>query len=233
ERLQVFSQLHVSPVLATFPGRTEEVPVVRTTVREGRAAQTILWQSALDDIALVVLGGVGAGAGKQAPGLFGGVARTLALQGACPVILIPRDYGFTRVERLALAFAAIDDISRMSAITRRIITALRPQVHFVHVRREDAEGKGAEAAVRREEAFRQLSRVPGVPESSYCFDALPAGKVTETLIHYTKQHRIDLLVLGGQRRTFFERLFETGHLRPLINRCGVPLLIIPFHLEEL
>ncbi len=222
-QLTALAHQHVEPVLAAFRGRAEGIPAVTTAALEGTAAQTILWQSTEDDVALIVLGGVGAGAGSHAPGLFGGVARTLALQGACPVILIPKDYGSPEVERLALAFDGVDDIRQMSAFARRIIVALRPEVHYVHVCEQ-----GAAEEARRKEEFMELASGPAFPSYTYQFDTIPAGKVTEQLLHYTKQHSIDLLVLGGQRRGFFERLFEADHLGPLVNHCEVPLLIIPF-----
>ncbi len=224
EQLKQFAQRNVEPVLATFQGRLDTLPVVRTVALEGVAAQTILWQSAQDEVGLIVVGGVGAGAGLHPPGIFGGVARTVALKGACPVILIPKEYGYPRVERLSIAFASVEDIRKISAFTRRIIQALHPEVHFVHVRDADDHTEAL-----REEEFLELACGPGFPSYTYRFDALPRGKVVEQLLDYVHREHINLLVLGGERRTFLERLFTSGHLRPLIKRSGVPLLVVPFN----
>ena len=223
QQLETFARRNVEPVLATFQGRLDLLPAVTTTTLEGKVARTLLDLSSQADTELIIMGGVGAGAGYHAPGLFGSVARRVALRSLSPVILIPKDYGYPQVARLALAFDGTDAIRHMSAFSRRIITALRPEVHFVHVRDHDGT-----VEARIEEEFVELACGPGFPSYTYKFDALPAGKVTEALLHYAQARGINLLVLGGQRRGFFERLFRPGHLRPLVNRCAVPLLVIPY-----
>ncbi len=223
EAVKTFAQRNVEPVLTTLQGRMDSPPAVHTAVLEGVAAQTILWQSAQEDVGLLVMGGVGAGAGLHPPGIFGGVARTVALQGGCPVVLIPKGYGYLRVERLSIAFDGVDDIRRMSPFTRRVIGALHPEVHFVHVREADERTEA-----QREEEFLELAVGPGFPSYTYRFDALPRGRVVEQLLEYTKAKNINLLVLGGERRAFLERLFTPGHLGPMVRRMEVPLLIIPF-----
>ncbi|CAH1000707.1 hypothetical protein LEM8419_01841 [Neolewinella maritima] len=223
KQLTDFARRNVEPVLSTFQGRLDLLPNVKTAALEGAAAQTILWESTKEDVALIVMGGVGAGAGLHPPGIFGGVARTLALRSGCPLILIPKEYGYPQVERLAIAFDGVDDIRRMAAFSRRVIKALHPEVHFVHVREQDHLTEA-----RRDDEFLDLACGANFPSYTYKFDALPHGKVTEELLAYTERERINLLVLGGERRSFFERLFEAGHLAPLVKRCTVPMLIIPF-----
>ncbi|MCP9234581.1 universal stress protein [Lewinella sp. JB7] len=222
-RLEEFARHHVEPVLATFQGRLNTLPAIRTAAVEGTAAQTILWQSTDDDTALIVMGGVGAGAGLHPPGIFGEVARHVAQRGGCPVLLIPKDYGYPTVAKLAIAFDDADDIRQMGSFARRMIQALHPEVHFVHVRKPDAREES-----RNRAAFRELAHGPDFPTYVYHFDALPDGKVEESLLTYVVEKDIDLLVLGGERRGFFDRLFEASHLKPLLRRCAVPLLVIPF-----
>jgi nucleotide-binding universal stress UspA family protein len=221
--LREFTRKNAQPVLATFQGSPETLPNIRTAIMEGVAAPTLLWQTTRDDVSLVIMGGVGAGAGKHPPGIFGSVARRLAMKAECPLILIPRGHGFPHVDRLAIAFEEAEDIRQVSGFSRKIITALHAEVHYVHVRGRDAALEDA-----REEEFLALSIGPGFPSYTYTFDRLPAGAVVQQLLDYTSREKINLLVLGGERRGFFEGLFRASHLGPLVKRCAIPLLIIPF-----
>ncbi len=220
--LRTFVHRNADPVLATFQGRIDTLPAIRILTEEGAAAQRILWETTGEDTALMVMGGVGAGAGLHPPGLFGGVARTVALKGSCPLILIPPDYGDPKVERLAIAFDDAEQVRQLAGFTQTIIKALRPEVHFVHVAKADWT-----AEADNEADFLRLSWETEFPGHAFKFDALPEGNVVDRLLHYTLREEIGLLVLGGERRSFFERLFQPGHLRPLIRQCEVPLLIIP------
>jgi nucleotide-binding universal stress UspA family protein len=71
----------------THAGQPAPVEVV-----EGDPAQTVLWRSTSEQTGLIVMGGVGAGAGAHPPGIFGGVARQVATRGGCPVMLLPKGY---------------------------------------------------------------------------------------------------------------------------------------------
>ncbi|NJB87682.1 nucleotide-binding universal stress UspA family protein [Lewinella marina] len=228
DRLSYFTRRNVEPVLATFQGRMDVLPAVKTLALEGGAAKQLTELSHAEDVGLIVMGGVGTGAGLQPPGAFGGVARAVALRGGCPVILIPKDYGYPRVERLALAFDGTDDIRHMSGFARKIIRALRPEVHFVHVA-----GRDAEAEWQTKKEFLDLACGPNFPSYTYHLDELNHGPVVKQLLTYTERTGIDLLILGGERRGFLERLIAPGHLRPLINRSGVPILVIPFQRQVL
>ncbi|THH40299.1 universal stress protein [Neolewinella litorea] len=223
DQLDKFTRRNVEPVLATFQGRLDVLPAVKSMALEGRAARKILRISKAADVGLIVMGGVGAGAGLHPPGAFGSVASRVALRGGCPVILIPKDYGAPPVERLALAFNSVNDVRYMRGFTQKIVRALHPEVRFVHV------NAGSKAGTpEQQEEFRKLADEPGFPSRTYQLDFLGPGPVVKQLLTYTEEEEIDLLILGGERRGFLERLLIPAHLRPLVHRCTVPVLIIPF-----
>ncbi|WP_170067540.1 universal stress protein [Neolewinella xylanilytica] len=221
--LTAFARKHTEPVLATFQGNLDSLPVLRATAVEGLPAATLLGISEREETALIVMGGVGSGQGLRPPGIFGSVARNLATRGGCPVLLIPKDSGFPAVERMAVAFEEPADLRTFTPLLRPLIRGIRPAVRYVHVLDED------ESRERdRKEEFVVVSFGPDFPSYTYTFDELPPGRVVDRLVTYTSEKQIDLLVVGRKRRSFLERLVHPDHLSPVVRAGSVPLLIIPF-----
>ncbi|MEO0734179.1 MAG: universal stress protein [Bacteroidota bacterium] len=227
QELQAFVQRHAYPVLATFQGSMATLPAITTQVHQGIPAKVVNEMSTRADVELMVLGGIGAGRGGTPPGLFGGVASRLALHGKCPVILIPPSYGYPAVDTLALAFKDIEDIHQMSGLVRELLKVLRPRVNLVHVERPDDDKN-----LLKDDSFLETIQGPDFPGHVFCYHALPAGSVVKRLMKYVDKRQIGMLVLGGQRRSFWQGLFSGRSLRPIVNRCEVPLLIIPLSAPE-
>lgn len=221
--LAEFSEEHTQPIA----GLSNTPPKKKLTVLEGIAASQLLDLSRQNETALIVMGGVGAGAGLHLPGMYGSVANSVALRGGCPVVLIPKDYGSLEVERLAIAFDDASEIRRTGKFARKFIEALRPEVHFVHVAKPDWRKE-----LQNEDAFLELSFGAGFPSYTYEFDSLPAGDVVTSLLKYTVEEKISLLVLANKHEPFWRRLFARQHLKDVVQGCEVPVLIIPYVKEE-
>lgn len=227
--LTKFVESHAFPVLASFQGNIATIPAIHTEVFEGFPGSVIRSISEREDAELVIMGGSGAGQSTTPPGLFGGVARSVALNGKCPVILIPPGYGPPSIENitLALAFGSPEDIRQMGGIIRRLIKVLRSQVNFVHV-----EGRDRSKEWMNDEAFLEMAMGPGFPSYTFSYDSLPNGPVVKRLLKYVDDKNIGMLVLGGKRRSFWKALFAGSSVKPIMNRSTVPLLIIPLDSPE-
>lgn len=219
-KLSLFTQQNAYPILATFQGNLDTLPALLTEVFEGFPVQVIRKLSELEETELVVMGGIGAGERNHAPGIFGGVARGMGLHGGCPVILLPPNYGYPKVDRLAVAFGDLEDIRQLEHITNRLIRVLRPEVRFVHVTRS----KGNREKYSGEVIKQALGS--GFPTNSFLYDALPPGTVARRLLDYTRREKIGLLVLGHQGQGVWDSLFSISRAKPVIRRCEVPLLVI-------
>lgn len=221
-QLNEFVEQHAYPVMATFQGNLSTLPAITTEVIEGFASAVIRELSARMDVGLMVMGGVGSGKVSTPPDIFGRVARGVALHGQCPVILIPTGYGFPTVNNLAIAFKEQGDIKQIQAALQPLLMALRPRVSLVHV--EDSSDK---RDLTEDETFLAAASGLGLPKDAFFYATLPAGPVVKRLLEYVEHEGVGMLVLGGKRRSFWEGLFTGSSLRPLVNRCEVPVLIIP------
>lgn len=223
EKLTAFAQDNTAQVFSANRGRVAVTPKVSQTVLSGMAADKILDLSREATTAFIVMGGVGTGAGINLPGIYGSVATPVTMQSACPVILIPKGYDSIEIKRLAIAFDDADEVARIGQFARKMVKAIRPEVRYVHVSKANWR-----AEVETEEDFLDLSWGKGFPSYTYKFDILPEGDVVDRLTKYTKDESINLLVLGGKRQGFWQRLFDKNHLKPIIQAGQVPMLVIPF-----
>ncbi|MEO0733779.1 MAG: universal stress protein, partial [Bacteroidota bacterium] len=205
ERLAEFTRENVAQILLTNRGRVAVTPKVSQSIRSGMATEQILALSRQTTTALIVMGGVGTGAGITLPGVYGSVATPVATRSACPVILIPKGHDAVAVERLAIAFDDADEIIRIGQFARNIVKALRPEVRYVHVTKVNWREE-----IETQDDFMDLTWGKGFPSYSFKFDVLPVGNVVESLLAYVKDEEIGLLVLGGKRHGFWQRLFTKG-----------------------
>ena len=125
------------------------------------------------------------------------------------------------VERLAVAFGELTEIEQLEIITRKLIKVLRPEVHFVHVM------DGKETNQKYTGGMVEKTFSPGFPTSRFFYDTLPPGPVARRLLDYARSEKIGLLVLGHQKRGYWESLFSNSRAKPIIRHCEVPLLVIP------
>lgn len=224
KKLEAFTQKNATPVFALSGSAKDWLPAVSVEVHTGFPDQQLRWLASSEDIALVILGGLGAGTHIHPPSLFGGVAKAMALKSIRPCLLIPPDYGFPGIEKMAIAFDTAENLPAISELPKDIVEALQPIVSFVHV-------QGAKE-LQEKEALRQQKLLEEsweaiFSEYPYDFDLLAGGEVVDRLLRYTEDNAVNLLVLGGKRRGFWESLFTTSHLKPIMRRCKIPLLIMP------
>lgn len=227
EQLAKFALKNTAPAFAANQGRTAFIPAVHHSLLTGMAVSQILYLSREVSTSFIVMGGVGAGAGAEAPSLYGSVATPVALKGGCPVFLIPKGYGAVSVDRLAIAFEDAEEIIRIGKFSKAVIKALRPEVRYVHVSKADLLSE-----FENENDFVDFAWSEDAPAHIYKSDFLPEGNVAEQLSHYAGERRIDLLILGGKRLGFWQRLFKKQHLKPIIQAVQVPMMIVPFSDEE-
>jgi nucleotide-binding universal stress UspA family protein len=174
------------------------------------------------------MGGVGVGSdGIHAPSPYGSVATPIASRGKCPVILVPKGYAPKAINKIAIAFDDADEIIRIGQLSKPFIDALRPEVRYVHVSKADWREE-----LENEDDFMELTRGEDAPASIYESDLLPVGDVATQLSHYVDDKKIDLLILGGKRQGFWQRLFKIKHLKPIIRAGKVPMMIIPFSTDD-
>lgn len=86
----------------------EGTPRVDSLVAEGIPPVYIKWRSLQEDAAMIVMAGVGAAVGFGGrQDLLGHIATTVAGEGGCPVVLIPKHYGERQMQETAMVFRGL------------------------------------------------------------------------------------------------------------------------------
>lgn len=225
--LKSFTQKHALPVLATFQGNMDSPPVIRHEVWGGVPGPSLSRAAEANGVALIVMGGVGTGSGATPPRLFGSVARSVARHADCPVLLLPPGASFPNRHRLTIAYAKAEDIGRMAKGLHPLISALHPEVNFVHVPTASSDTEAANDNTSVGETFAEH-----FPSRTFRHHRLPRGPVVGQLLEYIAEETTDFLVIGREERSFIADLFRSGSLGKTINRCPVPLVVIPLELTE-
>lgn len=221
--LDQFVRFNVPP--STFTGSRDTgdvLPLVQCTEQVGSPVETILAAAKEAKAGLIVMGGVGSGNVSTITPLFGSVARSVAMQAACPVFLIPPGYGTPDIKVVSIAFEKVAPLKEISDGMAFLRKALKLKMRFVHVQSDNS-------ANENEIETNLLNTVldtefPGYPVE---LDLIPPGTVSGALTDYTLKENVDLLVLGRRNRGFFKRLFLSSETAPMLQSSAVPVLVVP------
>ncbi len=223
EKIDSFVSEHADPRSFTaLHDESGKLALIRSQELVGGTISRLVEQSHRDDVAMIVMGGVGTGLSGKVTPTFGSVARSVAMRSGCPVLLIPKIAGEPDLKRAAVAFDNTETLIELSRRTEGLRGALSLEMTFVHVVLDSSR---AEEALERE-LTRALLR-NAFPDYRADFEFLPPGDVTFALYDYTSEEDVDLLVMGRQPRNFLERLLNRSDISRLLGITGNPMLVVP------
>ncbi|TXF87597.1 universal stress protein [Neolewinella aurantiaca] len=223
DMLEQFVLNHADPV--TFTGTRDgngNVPLIKTREIIGSAINELVKQSRREDVALIVMGGVGTGLSSRVSPVFGSVARAVAMRADCPVLLIPKIAGVPAIKSAAIAFDEPDALIQLSAKTGFLRKALSLEMSFAHVMYPESL---VEETI--ENNLMQSILTKAFPDYDVDFKFLPQGDITNVLLDYTLEKEIDLLILGRHSRNFLMRLLLKSEISGLLDVSCAPVLVIP------
>jgi nucleotide-binding universal stress UspA family protein len=224
ERLEKFVALHADTTTYTgLHDDSDTLPLIRSREVVGMAIGQLVKLSKEKDSALIVMGGVNSGISSPATPFFGSVAKGVASQASCPVLLIPMGKGVPKIEHAAIAFDEVSTLVELSEKTDFLRKALVPAMHFTHVLyRDEVREEMMELDLIREVVNNDF------PDYKVDFSLLPEGNLTNALIDYSLDRDIDLLILGRQHsRGFLMNLLVKSEIPDIVGSCDIPMLIIP------
>ena len=170
---------------------------------------------------LIVMGTTGEGGLLNK--VFGSVSTAVAQRADCPVILVPNEAVYSRINRVLYAghYDAAD--TRMVEQLLAFNEQFHACIHFVNVSDPDAKANRFEQ--EKEQIFSVLFR-EGEPSFAFEIAELEGDSVAGTLNDYAEKHKTELIVLVTRRRNFWEQLFHKSVTRGLVRITQQPLMVL-------
>lgn len=170
-------------------------------------------------IDVVIIGITGATRLEQI--FMGSNALNMARQGVCPVIIVPPNAVFKKIENVLLAsdFKNVKSTTPVAQI-RLILDIFRPNLHIVNVDSEHYVQLTDE--YKAERAWLEKTFETYNPEFYFIrmYDFLDA------ISNFTTDHKIDLIVTVPRKHSFLSTLFKTSHTKKLAYHSYIPVVAI-------
>ena len=170
-------------------------------------------------IDIVIMGITGATRLEQI--FMGSNALNMARQGVCPVIIVPPNATYKKIENVLLAsdFKNVKNTTPKAQI-RKVLDIFKPKLHIVNVDSEHYVQVTDEYKAERawmEKYFEDYN-----PEFYFIrmFDFLDA------ISNFTSDHNIDLIVTVPRKHSFLSGLYKTSHTKKLAYHSHVPVAAV-------
>lgn len=188
--------------------------------RLGFAVDEIVKMSEEEDTDMIIMGTMGEHIALEK--VFGTVSSDVSQQAKCPVMLIPPNIKFHKINDILFAsdYSATEGqvLDKILKFAKTFDSAL----HFVHVN-DKLDG---ELSTSPEELIFEKVFATKDPMTPMYFAEVQGHSVTDGLNSYIKNHKIDLLTVVTQKRTFWERLFHKSTTKKMVLNSEIPLLVL-------
>jgi nucleotide-binding universal stress UspA family protein len=173
------------------------------------------------DTALIVMGASGAGVANDGGIFYGSVAKAVSLKGESPVLLLPKGYDTIRFEKIAYSFKQEAPLRAVHNRVGGMLSGLNAKTYYTHLEHDNPDEE------RKETAFLQDPSKTDFMEADSEVNLMEVGILTKRLGEFTRANDIDLLIMGRTKRGPIESFFIDTEVKPLLNSCNIPLLIVP------
>ena len=170
-------------------------------------------------IDVVIMGITGATRLEQI--FMGSNALNMARQGVCPVIIVPPNAEFKKIENVLVAsdFKNVKSTTPVAQI-RKILEIFKPKLHIVNVDSEHYVELTDE--YKSERAW--LAKV--FEEFNPEFYFIRMYDFLDAISNFTTDHNIDLIVTVPRKHSFLSGLYKTSHTKKLAYHSHVPVVAI-------
>jgi nucleotide-binding universal stress UspA family protein len=180
----------------------------------------------LDDVCskvnagLVVMGITGGGVLEEK--LIGSYTLSVAKHTKLPVIIVPANARFTRIEEIMLTsdFDKADKAIPVDLV-RKILAETKAKLFVFNIEEDEVIEKYPSTIMGESYAIHSLLQDMN-PEYHYSTNT----NYVEAVNDFALEYQIDLIISIPKKHGFFERLFTTSHTKQLAFHSHVPLMVI-------
>ena len=194
-----------SELNASYPGL-----VVKTESRLGDVVDELKDMCENLNPQLVVMGTHGSSGLERI--LFGSNAISAIKNIKHPLIVVPAQYSYKKIETIVLAadLNAANETAKFRLL--QTLQLLKAQVHIVHVKTDDEKENIQPALVQQLQAL------------SPVYNTIENKDISQGLQQYIQQNSADMLVVLPHQHSLLESLFLKMHTKDIVRHAQVPVL---------
>jgi nucleotide-binding universal stress UspA family protein len=197
---------------------------VKTSVMKGDLVPILLDMSKQGETDLIVMGMTGMQdfIGK----IIGSASLNVSNKAQCPVILVPRDAKWHKIEKVMYASNYNSTTPKMIGNITDFALALNAGVHFIHVEDATTDYKDAVAKI----IWTELFSADDAPSLSFEIHTIGAGDTIEQLQKYAHDNQINLMTFMSKHRTFWQNLVHRSVTENMAISTEIPMMVM--HLDD-
>lgn len=205
----------VDRVLTQVGEQLKHIPVINSHVEIGTPGFLINDAATDYKVDLIVMG---TRREEERPWYMGSVARDTLHHPAKPLLIVPQETPYAKIERVAFASdLRRADIAHLLEIDR-ILRPFRPDIRCVHV----DTGRTSDLPFEKLASLCE-EQLPGI---NVTFHELVEEDTTEALEAFNLVYHVDLQVMTRPHRSFFGDLFHRSQVKRTAKYTHVPLLVL-------
>lgn len=196
---------------------------VKTKILKGDPVERLLALSESDDVDMIVMGSTGLQ--DFLSKIIGSTSLELANKAHCPVILVPRDAKWQRIDRIMYASNYDSTTPKMIREVTEFALSVNAAVHFVHVEDFNPEQEGKVTEIIWDELFSLTD-----PNLAFEIHSIYGNDKINELKRYAESNDIDLMAFVSKHRSFWGNLMHKSVTQNIAVSTHTPMLVM--HLDD-
>ncbi|MEI8099644.1 MAG: universal stress protein [Sediminibacterium sp.] len=166
---------------------------------------------------LVVMGITGGGAVTET--LIGSNAVSVSQHSKLPVIIVPPNSGFEKINKLVLAcdFEQVEETTPMKPLTK-LLEITGAELHVLHV--------NTPSKHVIDHSFENMILDRLLKEFSPTYHFIENESFTAGINLFSEKNKIDLIITMPKKHGFFDSLFKKSHTKKLAFHSHLPLMVM-------
>ena len=196
---------------------------VKTRIIKGDPISRLVELSESGDADLIVMGTTGLQ--DFLSKIIGSTSLDVSNKAHCPVLLVPRDTKWHRVDKVMFASNYDSTTPKMIRDVTDFALAVNAAVHFVHIEDFSTESESKVSEIIWDELFSLTD-----PNLSFEIHTISSSDKIAELKKYAGQHGINLMAFVSKHRTFWGNLMHKSVTQNIAISTSTPMLVM--HLDD-
>ncbi len=218
---QVLLKKFIENGITQVLGQLENVPLISKTIEVGSPIGFISELAKRDNADMIIMGSRGTNRSRF-DRMMGSIATGVVARAKCPVMVVPEETPFKRLERVAYASNILNSDPYELWKSLELLEIQELELHLVHFNYKKEGDARAYSELEKMSTFLEHQN----PDSAVHIHHLPGKILEKDLNQFIEKESIDMLVMYQPEHSIWERLFVKSATKEMSIRTKVPLLVL-------